>query len=85
MPKGRGAAAAFEADVAASFTERPGSSSGAPDRAQGSAIKRINITLPEDLLRLADREVFERKQAGKSASRSQLIAEALRAHLPEAK
>lgn len=85
MPKGRGAAAAFEADAAASFTERSRPSGKPINAGQGSIIKRINITLPEELLRLADREVFERKQAGKSTSRSQLIAEALRAHLPKDK
>ena len=82
MPKGKGAAGvggiqgALDTDLASREEQR------APEPSTSVAIRRVNITIAEDVLRATDREVFERKQSGDSgASRSQHIAEALRQYL----
>lgn len=53
----------------------PGVEQAKPEQAK---IHRLNITLADDILKRADLEVFTRKQAGESISRSALIEEALR-------
>lgn len=43
---------------------------------------RIGLSLPNDLLELADDFVYQKKKDDKGYSRSQLIQDALRAYLP---
>lgn len=69
MPKGKGAAGAFEADE---------------ESVKETAVKvhlereeepvRINISLPKSVLFAADRRVLERKQRGENLNRSSYIA-----------
>jgi transcriptional regulator of met regulon len=85
MPKGKGAAAAFEQDArevekasseAAQSGNRVTRASGRLD--QGDELERVNITLPTRILNAADQEVLRRKMQGnRRASRSHLIQEAL--------
>lgn len=92
MPKGKGATSmlggAFDQDLDTVSREEVGSrkknarmasTSMKQARIQPSVkIHRLNITLADDILKRADLEVFNRKQAGESTSRSALIEEALR-------
>ncbi len=69
MPKGKGAAGAFQADEESvkEVTSRV--------RLEGEVEPvRINISLPKSILFAADQRVLDRKQKGESLNRSSYIA-----------
>ena len=51
------------------------------NRAPGSTLKTLSVTLPADLIRMADSYVLEQKQAASGYNRSALLEEALKSFL----
>jgi len=68
MPKGKGAAGAFQADE-----ESVKEIAARVRLEQEGELVRINISLPKWVLFAADRRVLDRKQKGESLNRSSYI------------
>lgn len=82
MPKGKGMldkgriSEAFQADVDGLPSDVT------PEVERTEDIQRISITIPEEMLRVIDKYIFEQKQKGISINRSRFICETLK---PEVK
>lgn len=76
MPKGKGAAGAWESDEASvkELVEKT-------IREEKTESVRINIVLPKSILFVADQRVLDRKQKGENLNRSSYIAQLIEADM----